>query len=220
MRQITYITGLTLLLGFILTFMNEPVQAQQDLTIYPMQCIPQSNNDNPALIPDCKLHIGCLPFISLPVLTSFYYTFNNSGFNYSDVVHRVNVDSSYIDFSKTIKSLKQKNYISSNQNMELLSFGFKIKRVHYVNLSLSEKFRFRLSYPKDLISMLWYGNSQYIGRTMYFDGIGVDWTHYRELALGYSYQYSDKWTFGGKAKILFRFEQCLDTKIQSQYGDR
>jgi hypothetical protein len=218
MKRTIKILRWALPLAFISTYFIQPVSAQQDLTIYPMQSIPQSNYDNPALIPDCKIHIGCLPIIPLPVMPLFYYSISNSGFTYNNLVHKISNDSLKLDAGKFIKKLAKKNYLSSNVNMELLSFGFKIKRVHYISLSLNERFKFRFCYPKDLISMMWYGNSQYIGKTIYFDGLGLDWTHYRELALGYAYQYSNKWTFGGKAKILFGMSNVWTKKSRATIG--
>jgi hypothetical protein len=194
-----------------------PVMAQYDLTIYPMQSIPQSNYNNPALVPDCKIHIGCLP-IGLPIMPSLYFSINNSGFKYTDAVHKVRIDSSYIDLDDLIKHLGKKSYISTNIHMELLSFGFKIRRTHYISLGISEKVNFRLCYPKDLVSMMWYGNSQYIGGEASFNGLGIDWTHYRELALGYSNQIDDKWTVGGKVKLLFGISNIWTKKTKATLG--
>jgi hypothetical protein len=102
--------------------------------------------------------------------------------------------------------------------MELLSFGFKIKRTHYVSLGLYERFNFRFCYPKDLVSMAWYGNSQFIGKTASFNGLGVDWMHTRELALGYSNQIDDKWTIGGKAKLIFGMSNIWTKKTKATLG--
>jgi hypothetical protein len=193
-----------------------PVAAQYDLTIYPMQSIPQSNYNNPALVPDCKIHIGCLP-IGLPIMPSLYFCINNSGFKYTDAVHKVRVDSSYIDLDDLIKHMGKKNYLSSNIHMELLSFGFKIKRTHYVSLGIYEKVNFRFSYPRDIVSTIWSGNSQYIGGEAYY-GLGLDWTHYRELALGYSNQIDDKWTVGGKVKLLFGMSNIWTKNMNATYA--
>jgi hypothetical protein len=50
---------------------------------------------------------------------------------------------------------------------------------------------------------MWNGNSQFIGSEANFDHIGIDMTHYRELALGYTNQIDNKWTVGGRVKLLF-----------------
>jgi hypothetical protein len=216
MKKVIHIPTLILLMwiGCVI----HPVNAQKDLTIYPMQSIPQSNYNNPALIPDCKFYIGCFPIIPVPIMPSIYFSANNSGFNWSNAVHKARVDSNYVDLDDLIKHLGKKNYLSMNLHMELLSFGFKIKRVHYITLGLYEKVNFRFCYPKDLISMAWYGNSQYIGGEANFNGIGLDWMHYRELALGYSYIYDANWTFGGRAKLLFGMSNIWSKKTKATLG--
>lgn len=191
--------------------------AQHDLTIYPMQSIPQSNYNNPALLPDCKIHIGILP-IGLPVLPSLYLGASNNGFAYNHAVRFVSVDSQYIDLGNVIDKLGKKNYIEAKVNMELLSFGMKIKRTHYISIGLYEKINMRFCYPKDLVSMAWYGNSQYIGGEASFNGLGLDWRHYRELALGYSNQIDDKWTVGGRAKLLFGESNIWTKKSKATLG--
>lgn len=185
-------------------FMINRAIAQNDLTIYPMQSIPQSNYNNPALVPDCKLHIGILP-IGIPVLSSLYFGVGNSGFAYNHAVKFHKADSSWseLDLGNVIDKMTKKNYLTNKIQMELFSFGMKIKRTHYISVGLYEKTSLRIGYPKDLISMAWYGNSQFIGKEASFDGLGLDFTHYRELALGYSNMIDDKWTIGGRAKLLF-----------------
>jgi hypothetical protein len=215
MRKL-YITRL-IILAIVLLFAAKPVLAQYDLTIYPMQSIPQSNYNNPALVPDCKIHIGILP-IGLPIMPSFYFGAGNSGFAYNNAIHRVRIDSSYIDLDNVVKKLGKKNYLSTKMQMELLSFGFKIKRTHYISLGIYEKMSMRLCYPKDLISMAWYGNYQFAGSEASFNGIGLDFIHYRELALGYSNQIDDKWTLGGRAKLLFGMGNVWTQKTKATLG--
>ena len=155
-------------------------------------------------MPDAKLHIGCLPLIfPFPVMPSYYLSVTNSGFNYSEVIHKRADDSLYIDMGSMVDHLGKKNFITLRNQAELLSFGFKIKRKHYFSLSLTEKMQARFSYPKDLVSMAWYGNSQFIGGTADLSGLAFDWIHYRETALGYTNQVDDKLTIGGRLKVLF-----------------
>jgi len=205
--------------GVALFGLLKTASAQYDLTIYPMQSIPQSNYNNPALMPDCKLHIGILP-IGLPVLPSLYFGAGNSGFAYNQAVIFHKQDSSYseLDLGNVIDKLAKKNYLTTKLHMELFSFGMKIKRTHYISIGLYEKVNMRFCYPEDMLSMAWYGNSQYIGKEASFNGLGVDFTHYRELALGYSNQIDDKWTIGGRAKLLFGMSTVWTKKSKATLG--
>jgi hypothetical protein len=191
-----------LLYAFIFCSMIKPLLAQKDMTIYPMQNIPQSNNDNPALIPDCKLHIGCMPIIPFPALGSLYFGVSNTGFTYGNMIHKVTVDSNQLDFSKQLTRMGKRNYFATDMNYELFSFGVRINRFHYVSLNVHERASFRFCYPRDLMTLAWKGNSAFIGETANLDHLSIDLIHYHEIALGYSYQYNDKWSFGGRIKIL------------------
>ncbi|MCK9611381.1 MAG: DUF5723 family protein [Bacteroidales bacterium] len=196
-----------------LVITNNFVLAQDGMTSYTMSTLPQAYYDNPGQMPLYKIHIGCLPIVFLPVLSSNYTSISNSGFKYDDLIHqRKSDDSLYFDFEDVVDGLAKKNHLILNQQIELLSFGFKIKRVHYVSLSLTEKLRFRFTYPRDLLSMIWRGNSQFIGSAANFNGLGAELTHYRELALGYTYNLNSKWTVGGRFKLLFGMSNVYTKK--------
>lgn len=209
----------TLLAGIAVLLLLNPVSAQYDLTIYPMQSIPQSNYSNPALMPDCKLHIGILP-VGIPVLPSLYFGVSNSGFAYNQAVRFHKADSSYsvLDLGNVIDKLSKKNYLTTRLQMELFSFGMKIKRTHYFSIGMYEKVNLRVCYPEDLLSMAWYGNSQYIGKEASFDGLGADFMHYRELDFSYTNQIDDKWTIGGRAKVLFGIGTVWTKKTKATLG--
>jgi hypothetical protein len=173
------------------------------MTIYTLNSIPQQYYDNPGLMPKTKYHIGCMPILFIPILSSNYTSVSNSGFKWDNFVRYDKAkDSIKFDADNTIDKLSKKNYLIFNQQIEWLSFGFKIKHTQYVSFSFTEKFNFRFTYPKDLIAM-WNGNSQFIGSEANFDHIGLDMTHYREIALGYTNQIDNKWTVGGRVKLLF-----------------
>jgi hypothetical protein len=185
-------------------FVSLTTFAQDDLTIYSLNSVPQQYYDNPGRMPQTKYHIGCMPFLFIPILSSNYTSFSNSGFKWDNLIrYDKQVDSLKLDYENTIKKLSKKNYLAFNQQIEWLSFGFKIKHTQYINFSFTEKFNFRFTYPKDLFSLAGFGNSQFIGSEANFDGIGIDMTHYREFALGYSNQIDNKWTIGGRIKLLF-----------------
>ncbi len=182
---------------------SDMVKAQNDMTIYNLGSVPQANYDNPALMPDTKFHIGCMPVLFIPILSSNYTSISNSGFRWDNLMHYdKTVDSIRPDTAKFFNNLAKKNYLALNQHIELLSFGFKIKQKHYINVSLTEKINFRFCYPEDML-LLSKGNSQFIGSEANFDGIGVDMMHYHELAIGYTTEINKKWTVGGRAKLLF-----------------
>ncbi|NTW33721.1 MAG: hypothetical protein HGB12_14055, partial [Bacteroidetes bacterium] len=169
--------------------------SQEDLTIHLMPVIPQSNYTNPAFMPSAKIHVG------FPVMSSYYFGLSHSGFTYKDIVKRLPNDSLEITMDNMIDKLGKKNYLSANIMEELLSFGFKVKK-NYFSFSLTEKVSFRFSYPRDLLSLVWKGNGQFVGNTADFSGIGINVIHYREYAVGYAREFTPKINVGIRLKFL------------------
>lgn len=218
MKQIDTLLKAIIIL-VIIAGMNIPLHAQHDMTITPMRGIPQSNYNNPGLIPECKIHIGILPIATLPVMPSLYIDVINTGLYYNDIIQPSSIDSmNIICPDNAFDALAKKNYISTNLNMEILSFGFKYKRRTYFSLGLYEKINTRFCYPRDLIALGMYGNAQFLGDKADFSGLGINATHYRELAIGYSYKPNDKWTYGGRVKLLFGLANVWTKKSNLSIG--
>lgn len=170
--------------------------AQQDMTIYNLQAVPQSNYSNPAIFPTPKWHIG------FPGLSSVYFDAGHTGFNAHQFMSIATGDSVEINLDDLISSMGKYNYINFNSAIELLSFGFKIKDKHYINFALSNKAYMRACYPKELFEFIHQGNGAFFDETLVFDRMGINAAHYNELMLGYATEYNDKWTFGAHLKIL------------------
>ena len=177
-------------------FFSNTLVSQQALSIYHLQSIPQSSYSNPALIPECKWYFG------FPALSSIYFDFGNSGFNINDALYNRADDTIGIDIDNVVNKLGKRNYFSLKTQIELINFGFKVKK-NYFSFSANEKFTFRFGYPRDLVSLAWNGNSQFIGDKADFKGLSVNAIHYREFALGYARDLNNKFTIGGRAKLLF-----------------
>jgi len=171
------------------------VSGQQNLSIYSMQAIPQSNYTNPALMPKSSFHIGA------PGLSSVQVGIGNSGFNAHEVLEMRN-DTTFFKFDTFLDALKPSNNIGANFDMEILSFGFKIKENHYFNFAVSTKFSTRFSYPKALFEFLYRGNGAFLGETMSFDKLGMKALHYNEAMIGYAFNVSEHLTIGAHFKAI------------------
>ncbi len=171
--------------------------AQQNLTLYNMPMVQQSQYANPAIRPEARLNIG-----ALPVLTSNYLNFANSGFTLSQVVRQEN-GKTKIDLDNMLSKLGKKNILSATAEIDLLSFGFKQKQ-NYWSFSIIEKIDYRMMYPKDLFSLAIQGNAaaDNIGRTLNL-GLKNDFNAYAEIGVGFNRIIKeDKLIIGGKLKYL------------------
>lgn len=186
-----------LIMAIVVTMLSATMKAQQNFTLYNMGMVPQRMYMNPALVHSNKFYIG------LPVISSVYFNFSNSGFKYSDLI-RHNGDSLYVDFDNMLGKLSDKNYISTAVNIDLLSFGFRVKK-NYFSFNATEKINFRFRYPKKFMEFAWKGNGAMLGEDVNFD-FGINGTHYREYGLGYAREINEKLTVGGKLKYLYGME--------------
>ncbi|OFX24689.1 MAG: hypothetical protein A2033_07550 [Bacteroidetes bacterium GWA2_31_9] len=184
--------------------------SQQSNTMYFMQKNPQQHLLNPAFQDNCKFTLGGLPINATPVLGQvflpFYFNFNITNFDYNTVIHKgegIYSDSLVVDIPNLINNLSKNNYISFETHINILSAGYKFKKF-YFTLGITEKMDFKFNFSRDLIQLPWYGNGHAanIGRDMEMT-IGLNAVHYRELALGTSWQKTEKLTFGAKVKLLF-----------------
>lgn len=180
--------------------------AQQNLTLYNMEVVPQRMYANPAFFPSySKVNIG------LPAISSLYLNFGNSGFRYKDVIRKdATTDSLKLDIDNLISKLAKNNYISTSFQTDLLSFGFAVKK-NYFSFNATEKVNMRFRYPKGLFRFLAEGNGgDNIGQELKLN-FGIDATHYREYGFGYVRKVNEKLTLGGKFKYLYGMEN-LSTK--------
>lgn len=186
------------LLGILFLFAFGSSNAQQNLVLYNMETVPQRMYANPAMLPFSNVNIG------LPGVSSVYFNFGNSGFRYNDLIRRRSDDSLYVDPDNMISKLRDNNYITSNTNVDLLSFSFRVKK-NFFTFNATEKGMFRFRYPKDFMSLLWKGNAAHIGEELNLN-FGLEMMHYREYGLGYAREVNDKLTVGGKFKYLYGME--------------
>jgi len=163
-----------------------------------MQNVPQSNQLNPAIQPECKVFLG------FPGLSSIYLNYANNGFTYDDIIKDgtgLQKDSLVVDINSFHDALQSTNTIVNQLDYTFFSLGIRAKKMFFT-LDVSSKIDSRLGFDKGLVSFLKNGNASYMGRTADLGAIGLDGTAYHEIALGVSKQVTEKLTVGVKAKML------------------
>lgn len=173
--------------------------AQQDFTLYNMNYVSQRSYLNPGFIPG-----GSKIYVGVPALSSFYLNVSNSGFKYSDAIRHREDDSLYVDYANVISKLKKNNYLSLALQEDILSFGIAVEK-NYFSLNISEKANVRFRYPKNFLEFLWKGNGAFLDKEVNIN-FGLDFTHYREYAIGAARQINDKLSLGLKLKYLYGME--------------
>jgi hypothetical protein len=197
----------TLRLFSILTglFFFNQLKAQQDFTLYNMSVVPQRTYLNPAFKPSTgKIIIG------LPMLSSEYLNVSNSGFKYSDIIKHRSDDSLYVDFDNMLSKLAQNNYLSVTYHPDIFSFGIMLDK-NYISFNVTEKVDVRFRYPKNFMEFVWKGNGALLDKELNFN-FGLNFSHYREYALGLARDLTDKLSVGVKLKYLYGMENLYTKK--------
>ncbi len=174
-------------------------------TIYYMKTIPVRHELNPAYQPLSNI------YIDLPVLPSVQIGFGNNSLTFGDVVYPKKIDGKIqtITFlhpegnvADFYNSLKKNTKVHSEFQMDLLSFGFRVKK-HYFTLGIQTKADISAHIPKDLFKLVLYGTPDSTGVNKYNLGnYAMKATAYSEVGLGYSYEVNEHLTVGGKLKYL------------------
>jgi len=188
----------TLLLFVGLILSNLTRAQKMNNTLYLMQNVPQSNQLNPAIQPECKVFLG------FPGLSSIYVNYANNGFTYNDIIKDgtgLQKDSLVVDINSFHDALQSTNTIVNQLDYTFFSLGIRAKKMFFT-LDVSSKIDSRLGFDKGLVSFLKNGNAGYMGRTANLGAIGLEGTAYNEVALGVSKQVTEKLTVGIKAKML------------------
>jgi hypothetical protein len=187
------------------------VFGQYENTTYYLNRLPQSSNANPASNPECSFYIGgilipfagqILPPMGIQLNTPLSISdlvYPGDGFMADSLVtpwHPTQAD--YID--RFYKKIKKRNYFTQEFDLDILNVGFRIKR-NFFTLQLTEKERMQFVLPGDFFSLITRGNGAV--RDANFSGLGIDFSYYHQLALGYNREFGKSLKVGVKAKVLF-----------------
>lgn len=186
--------------GLVFLFLSFSLTAQKmNNTLYLMQNVPQSNQLNPAIQPECKVFVG------FPALSSIYLNYSNSGFAYNDIIKDgtgIKKDSLVVNVNSFHDALQTSNSISQQFELTLFALGIRAKD-YFFTLDVIEKQDSRFNFDQEMITFLKDGNYPSRGKTSNWGGLGLDASYYHEVALGVSKKIDNKWTVGVKGKILF-----------------
>lgn len=196
------------------------VQGQVNNTAYFMNRLPQASWLNPAKMQEQRVFIG------LPVVSSINLGVGNNFVSFNDVIFKSSVSDSLITFlhpeadrNAFISNLRDANAVNSDLQFSVFALGFR-QGSQYFSFGINERFSMRGALPKDLLVVMLKGNEEFAGKEAVFSKLGFGLNYYREYALGYSREINNKWTAGGRVKLLFgKANAFLDKQDLGLYTD-
>lgn len=183
--------------------------AQMSSTLYFMDQNPLIHNFNPSFQPTDKMYIG-MPGLSLVSVNA-----GNSKLAFEDIYVPRTIDGKNTtvlflhpeatnELRHVLNAMSPRDRIFADYNIQLLNFGMRINDKSYATFSLSNKMEMNTIIPKEMFKAALMSeenneNSQYsFGLGKFSSTANV----YSEVALGYSYAFSDNFQVGGKLKYL------------------
>jgi hypothetical protein len=185
---------------FMLSVIPLSLNAQQVNTLYFMEGVPVRHFLNPSFQPVDDF------YLSLPVIGYTQFSIGNNSLSLHDVIYNVNGQTVLFlnplgSLSRFYNTLNTNTLIQTDFQTNLLSFGFRNKSVYWT-FSLTEKIDGTINLPKDLFKISLFGTSDSLSNSFNLSKLESNISVYTEAALGYSKQLNDKWTLGGKLKLL------------------
>ena len=183
--------------------------AQQANTLYYMDRVFQSQTVNISEIPENKIQIGGLivPIVGqLP--PAFYFNYGNNSFNYNHIIHHGKgdmKDSLVIDLPLLMKKVHRNTCIRGEFRLDYFNLSVRTKKNSAITVNLSDRFMFGATIPKSLFDFFLNGNKEYMieGKAHDISKLSFGATAFHELGVGYTAEIREKFSVGGRVKLLF-----------------
>ncbi len=190
--------SLQILLLLFLLGASQLIHAQPN-TLYFIKGIPQTKDLNPA-----RTGITTGFYVSLPLFSKLDLEANTNGWNYNDLIHKgtgLRADSLVIDLDNFINNIDKKNFINESVALTILEGGYR-KEKNFYGLSISERESGQLTFDKEMIRLIKYGNYPVLGQTTFSGILGVTIQQFHEIKFNFSHEVSKALTIGFATKLL------------------
>ena len=180
--------------------------AQQVNTLYYLENAPMRHTINPAFQPVSQGYINFSP------LGWTSMSAGNNSLTLSDLLYVNPLTGKTItplhpdgDKEALLGVLRRSTLFNSDATFGLINMGFRIKEDGFLTIGINERVDAGVSLPKPMFDFLLGGGMQDLeGGMNYFDlsRLGINASVYTEVGVGYSHKINDKWSVGGKLKLL------------------
>jgi len=191
MKNIIFLV-LTIFLSFI------TIKAQRNVTLSSLKT-PYTYRVNPAVMPESKFFMSFLPLLG----TQNLQVTNRIAPINEILVPDATGDSLIINTSESFYNrMGKKTYLGVDVTNQLFAFGFKVKK-NYFTLDISNRLNSEVGFGTDFLKFLVQGNGGNLaGQRASFDGLGASLLSYIEYGLGYTREIDERWSVGGRVKLL------------------
>jgi len=196
------------------------LNAQNKPILYGFDNIPQGLLVNPGMETTYRAHIG------VPMLSGLFANANISGFSAADLFGDDGTGLiAGTDFTTKLRNVvnglnDNKDYLSINAQIEVLSGGYKINDRDYVSGGFYTELDAFVGFPKDLFLLALDGNEPYINQNFYASDVNVKADILGVLHLGLTRKFNERFTAGARLKIYSGSLNVTSTRNEGTFVTR
>lgn len=183
-----------LLIAFCAVFM---FGANAQSTLYFMDRLPQSKQLNPAFIPKMNF------YLNLPAIGSAQVEVANSGFSLGQFLDfSDNLGTPNYDPDEFVNSIGDFNQTTIETRINLLSFGFKLKKDAFLSIELSERNFIDVTAPSEMVYLLDDIDKIRDRLPLRIDGMNLKMNSFSQLSVTFAKPLTEKLTVGISPKLI------------------
>lgn len=190
----------------ILSLLSYITYGQQDLSLLFLSEVGQHTFANPAFESEYDVSVG------IPLISSNYIGFSNSGFTYNDVFSRES-GSLHLNLNSLVGELDNKNYFEADASLNILHVGYRRSDRLYLSFNLTARSYKSAMYPGDLVDFVVAGNEPFIGERLSISPL-IESFSFVELGFGASYTINNRLNIGARLKVLGGIESATTQNSQ------
>ncbi len=187
--------------------------AQNKQVLYGLEEVPQSMMLNPGSIVNYDYHFG------IPFLSHIHINGGSSGISAYDIFKDSNDDIND-RITNSIRGLKNTDFFTATEQLEIISFGWKNNKDFYFSGGVYQELDFILYFPKDLATLAWEGNVNYIGKDFDLGEISTTGELLSIYHFGANKKVTDKLTLGARFKIYSSMLSYRSTNNKGTFTTR
>ena len=111
-------------------------------------------------------------------------------------------------------SLSKNNYVGAISSMELLGFGFRVKKKFFITMDYRLRFNADIRYSKALFGLPVYGNMAYVDDPADMN-ISANVSAYQEIGVSIRHKINDRMSWGVRPKVLFGMANLRADKVSA-----
>ena len=175
-------------------FATAMLSGQNRPLLYGVDDLPQSLLQNPGDRIDYIKHFG------IPFLSQVHVSAGSTGITVFDIFNDENAEVN-ARIRNALRTLTSGDYFSVNEQLEVISFGFRLGERGYVSAGAYQEADFFAYFPKDPALLAFEGNAAHLNESFDFSDVNFTVEMLVVYHLGYNFKVDSKLTVGGRFKL-------------------